>query len=472
MVVRYPTRRLRLQKQGSSSSHHHPSSSNSLPKWPPKEIPKPTIYQYPQIAVQQNTHDEKRDCNNSTTTYQKNVEEEENGSSTWNVLINDGVEKSRKGQNNEALESFQAALREQRKFSGKQVNDDDHIANTLANIGSIYLKQGRLFLAAEALEEALSMKKKVRDFQVDEEGRNRIQLVNVLNNLGNVAFLRDDYSLSLKYYKESAEEAKKIMATTSPPGNEDEGQLANVLYNMGRLYVLKGEWDAAIAILNDALTVPSNMILYHKSSDLLADTMELMGFAYFSTGDLDNALIYFSEALSLCQSSDNHNHSNSNHETSTAGDATRAKGRVAAENPRAAISLVHVAMVMEKRGQTKQAWRAYTAARDIFVKFNLDGDHPCYRAARRSIALLEKNVELTPTSNHQLPTRDTATIGVGGRISHQQQQHYNNFISFEDDDRSEEEASTSNHTPNVVPKPFRFHIPERREGEAGQMFRC
>ena len=54
-------------------------------------------------------------------------------------------------------------------------------------------------------------------------------------------------------------------------------------------------------------------------------------------------------------------------------------------------------MVLEKRGQIKQAWQAYTAARDIFAKLGVDSDHQCYRAARRSIASLEKDVELTTT---------------------------------------------------------------------------
>jgi tetratricopeptide (TPR) repeat protein len=271
-------------------------------------------------------------------------------------LVKSGVEHHKNGELVMALKAFQAALQVQMLSIGEE---HPFIAHTLANVGAVYLKQGQLFLASEALEEALEMKKRLRDHCDDEAGKSKIIIADVLNNLGNVAFLRGDYALSLYFYRT----VLKDLRSSDGPDNE----LANALHNIGRLNVLKEEWDAALSVLTEALRIERE--LYGPKNVLVGDTLELIGFVRLSSGDHDDAMISFSEALSIFQA------------------------KYGAVDPNVATSLVNVAMVMERRGELQGAWHAYVTARDVFVKLGVENSHRGLRAACRSIEAIELLIE-------------------------------------------------------------------------------
>jgi tetratricopeptide (TPR) repeat protein len=271
-------------------------------------------------------------------------------------LVKSGVEHHKNGELVMALKAFQAALKVQMLSI-----DEEHpfIAHTLANIGAVYLKQGRIFLAGEALEEALEMKKRLRDNCDDEAEKSKILIADVLNNLGNVAFLRGDYALSLYFYQTVLKDCR----LRDGPDNE----LANALHNIGRLHVLKEEWEDALSVLTETLRIERE--LYGPKNVLVVDTLELIGFVRLSSGDHDDAMISFSEALSIFQA------------------------KYGAVDLNVATSLVNIAMVMERRGEFQGAWHAYVTARDVFVKLGVEYSHRGLRAACCSIEAIEHLIE-------------------------------------------------------------------------------
>ena len=272
-------------------------------------------------------------------------------------LVKSGIEHHKNGELVMALKPFQTALKVQMLSIGKE---HPFIAHTLANIGAVYLKQGQLFLAGDALEEALEMKKQLRDYCDDEAQKSKIIIADILNNLGNVAFLQGEYNaLSLYFYRTVLDDLRL--------GDGRDNELANALHNIGQINVLKEEWDAALSVLTDALRIERE--LYGPNNVLVGDTLELIGFVCLSSGDHDVAMISFSEALSIFQA------------------------KYGAVDLNVATSLVNVAMVMERRGEFQGAWHAYVTARDVFVKLGVKNSHHGLSAACRSIKAIELLIE-------------------------------------------------------------------------------
>jgi tetratricopeptide (TPR) repeat protein len=183
-------------------------------------------------------------------------------------LIKRGVEHHHNGEYEDALRTFQVALKTQRNVLGEQ---NPAVAHTLANIGAVFLRQGQLCLAGEALEKALQMKKSFSNNCKDEGTKSKIVYADVLNNLGNVAYLRGHYPLSMYFYRTGLKELRKR--------KEVDRELANVLHNIGRLYVIKEEWDVALSVLSQCLRIEED--LHGKNEVALAGTIELIGFVTF-----------------------------------------------------------------------------------------------------------------------------------------------------------------------------------------------
>jgi tetratricopeptide (TPR) repeat protein len=270
------------------------------------------------------------------------------------TLVDSGVEHHSRGEYEKALKAFAAALNAQRLSLG-----GEHIcvAHTLGNMGSVYLRQGRLILASEALEEALRMKLQLRGKQSKEEQEQcSILVADLLNNLGNVAYLRRDYLTSLKHYLATL----KDLRTHNAP----EEELAKTLHNIGRLYVHQQEWDAALRILTECHRMECD--LHGPDNILICDTLNLIGFVHVQSSSVDLALQSFILALSISQAA------------------------YGTDHPSIASSLLNIGMALEAKGQLKDAWESYDGARDIYKRVGADHTHDGLKATRRSIACIKR----------------------------------------------------------------------------------
>jgi tetratricopeptide (TPR) repeat protein len=284
------------------------------------------------------------------------VQTQQTGTSS-RLLINEGIAYHRKGQYSMALKSFTSALKSQMIDTSV---DHPFLANTLANIGSTYLRQGRHLLAEESLNEAMGIMKRLRKQCKTPEEQSSYKLSGVLNNLGTVYFLQGDRILSLEYYREALKDARTYGASKK--------EITNALHNIGRISVLQQDWDAAISMLNESLRMEKD--LYGKNAMAVVDTLNLIGFAHFSTEAYDAATVVFAEALSIV-------HSNC--------------GLV---HEKVATSLLNVGMVLECQGRLDEALQTFSTARDVFQRVGVPDTNRGAHAAAESIkqirALLEE----------------------------------------------------------------------------------
>lgn len=264
-----------------------------------------------------------------------------------NQLMKTGVEQHRKGEFEEAIKSFQTALKGQLLQYG---GDHPTIAHTLGNIGAVFLRQGEMAKAGEALQKSLEIKEQLRAKCKTDEERREIPLADVLNNLGNLAFLRGNYVQSMQFYRQNLRELREREIP--------DKDLASALHNIGRLNVIRQEWDGASSILAQCQKVEED--IYGPKSLELADTLELIGYVHFSNNCHDNAMIAFSDALSIHQ-----RHLGAVHEN-------------------VGTALVNVAMVMEALGNLENACQTYETARDVFRSVKVDETtHAGFSAAKR-----------------------------------------------------------------------------------------
>jgi tetratricopeptide (TPR) repeat protein len=304
----------------------------------------------------------------------ENDKEDDTMGDVASTLVECGVEHHTRGEYELALKAFRAALKAQRLNLGTE-----HlcIAHTLGNIGAVYLRQGKLFLAANNLDEALRTKIKFRTKEQDPKNSN-ISLAGILNNLGNIAYLRGDYERSHKYYKSTLKDLRSSSSSSSSSSNRKAVQqsqihLAHALHNIGRLHILQHEWFTARSVLAECHRIE---VQVHGPRDLLlVDTLELLGYVHFCSSSLKNdslhlAMTAFSEALTILR----HGH-----------------GKV---HPAVATCLLHIGMVLEARGDLQDAWDMYSRAQDIFLRSSgtTNGSHRGLDVAQRSMAKMEQKL--------------------------------------------------------------------------------
>jgi tetratricopeptide (TPR) repeat protein len=271
-----------------------------------------------------------------------------------------GVEFHQKGQYEKALWSFREAIKSQVLEYG---GDHPVVAQTLANIGAVYLRQGRLLLAEDALRKALEKMVQARVRCNNDEARDQIAITNVLNNLGNLAYLQGNYEKSMNFYTQNLRELYQRGTIDS--------QLADALHNIGRLHVIRQEWDAAFSVLEKCRAAEEE--IYGSKSPQIADTLELIGYVHLSKQSYDNAIVVFSEALTIH------------------------KDHYGAINENVATGLTNVAMVLGAKGQTDAAIDTYEAAKAVFRSIpGVAENHRAYRVACRGVETLRATV---PASN-------------------------------------------------------------------------
>lgn len=237
--------------------------------------------------------------------------------------------------------------------------DGDHpfLAITLANIGSVYLRQGQYQYAEKSLRMALVMIRRLRilfdkrccdeEEEEEEEGMMIVpkvpSLAGVLNNLGTVESLQGNHRDSLEYYWGALKDGENH-------GDSTRREISNALYNIGRISFPLKNYSVALRMLNASLKLEKQ--LHGEESVKVVDTLHLIGFVHLSSSSstnddnklLDAAMTILTEALLITST-----HYGSVHEE-------------------VAISLLNVGMVLEKQGRLEDALRSFNTAHDMFTK--------------------------------------------------------------------------------------------------------
>jgi tetratricopeptide (TPR) repeat protein len=262
-----------------------------------------------------------------------------------------------KGKYAKAMKSFNSFLKSQ--LLRRTEDDNPLVAKTLANIGSVYLRQDRYQHATQSLENAVRMMRRSKrnhetnkNYEEQEQNPTDIPLARVLNNLGTAKFLKGDHRASLECYWEAARDARRYN------GRSNEKELASSLYNIGRISVLQKDYSIALKTLNESLCLQKK--LHGATSMELVDTLNLIGFAHHSIGVCDRAVFVFTEALSI---------------------VTACFGSV---HEKVAVSLINVGMVLEKGGDLDEALRCFSTAQDVCEKVGLDETNTTMYTAIRS----------------------------------------------------------------------------------------
>lgn len=279
-------------------------------------------------------------------------------------LIKEGLEYYHDGKYANSMTSFKSVMKSQ--MIRKAQSDNPLVANMLANIGTIYLRQERYDHAIEALEKAERMMRRSAAEHKNNANQQvvptNVPLAWVLNNLATAKCLRGEHKASLEYYWEAIKDAKKRDRESS------KKEVANALYNVGRIGVLRKDYPMALGALKKSLEVETK--LCGPKSIELVDTLNLIGFVHYSTGEFEKAISVFTDALS---------------------NITGAFGSV---HEQVAVSLTNVGMVLEKEGDLTESLRCFVTARSVCEKVGLAESHSTMHTAIRSANDIRRKLSL------------------------------------------------------------------------------
>ncbi len=288
-------------------------------------------------------------------------------------LINEGVEYYQDGNYTYAMKSFKSVLKSEaiRRSQGR----DPLVAKMLANMGSIYLRQNLLDHAIESLDKAVRMmQRSTIPYKTINRGQqlvpsNKAQAW-VWNNLGTAKFLKGDYKGSLDCYWQAIKDAKQH------DGEPNKKDMANAVFNIGRIAILQKDYTLALSSLRNSLLLETQ--LYGAKSKESIDTLNMIGFAYYSTKKYKQAMSIFKEALSII--------------TTNFG----------AVHEKVAESLVNAGMVFEKEGDLKEALRCFSTARTVCEKSGLDERNSTLQTVTRSVNEIEDKIRLQSVGHSKL----------------------------------------------------------------------
>eukprot|EP01036_Dinobryon_divergens_P035745 gene35745-46376_t len=207
-----------------------------------------------------------------------------------------------KGDLDRALRYYESALAIQQRLAPGSLYE----AATLDNIGNVFQSKGDLDRALQYYESALAIKQGLAPGSLDTAA--------TLNNIGYVYQSKGDLDFALEKY-ESALAFKQRLA----PGSLDE---AATLGNIGNVFQSKGELDLALEKYESALAIQQRLapgsldeaatLALEKHESALATTRQLapgsldeaatlnvIGNLYESKGDLETALVKYTDICSL-----------------------------------------------------------------------------------------------------------------------------------------------------------------------------
>ena len=181
---------------------------------------------------------------------------------------------------NHALNCNQCILRIQRTlYEGRH----PEVAETLHNLGLVYLERGDLENAEKHNQESLAMKKFLY-------GESHPDVANTLNELGLVYKDQGNLEKAEQHFLESLEMKKPFFGESHP-------DVAGILQNLGVLYHCRGDLEKAEQHHRESLAMKK--ILHGKSHPEVADTLHNLGLVYKDQGDLEKAEQHFLESLAM-----------------------------------------------------------------------------------------------------------------------------------------------------------------------------
>ncbi|MBW4562509.1 MAG: tetratricopeptide repeat protein [Mojavia pulchra JT2-VF2] len=177
------------------------------------------------------------------------------------------------------LEMFQQALAIFKKYGAKAGE-----ANSLDNIGYVYLRKGEYTKALEFLQQSLAIRKQTRDQWIS-----LFYIAEAYTNLGQYQKALDAYQPALGILRE--------LQAANPKDSSYSTSQKIMLTDTGALYFRMGQYQKALDFYQQALAIQK------ANSDHIgsADTLNNIGVVYINLGNYTQALDSYQKALSTVQ---------------------------------------------------------------------------------------------------------------------------------------------------------------------------
>ncbi len=201
---------------------------------------------------------------------EKNVEEK----SISIALFNMGAIFRLFGQNDKALELYEASLVIDKKIGNRQGQ-----GASLNNIGNIHTIRGEYDIALRYLEQSLEIAQEIGD---------RVNEGTYLNNISQIHRVKGDYSTALRYLEQSLEIAQEI------DDRQGEGVTLN---NISQIYNTKGDHDNSLRYLEQSLDILKEIGDRQGEGVILNNISQI----YDAQSDFDTALKYLEQSLAIRQ---------------------------------------------------------------------------------------------------------------------------------------------------------------------------
>ncbi|NEN91162.1 MAG: tetratricopeptide repeat protein [Okeania sp. SIO3H1] len=187
-------------------------------------------------------------------------------------LFGTGLEQFRTGKFDEALESYEKVL-----AIRKELGDQAGIAQTLNNMGDVYVNQREYAQALDVLQQALTIRRKIND---------RPGISETLNLIGFTYQRQREFSQALNLHQEALD----ISQAVNDRPNEGES-----LHNIAAVKASQGQLDQALEFYEQALTIREEV----GDRRNRGRTLNNMGVVYFRMGNYDKALETYQKALTV-----------------------------------------------------------------------------------------------------------------------------------------------------------------------------
>jgi tetratricopeptide (TPR) repeat protein len=150
-------------------------------------------------------------------------------------------------------------------------------AQSVSNLGSMYLITGEKIKALECFSQGLKLSKEVGD---------KITESNSLNGIGNLYYSFGDHQNALNSYSEALIIAKDT---------GDKTREAGALHNVGTVFASVGDFDKAISYFTETLPIWDEL----KDTQNKIYTLNYLGHVYRGLHQYDSALSYYNEVLEI-----------------------------------------------------------------------------------------------------------------------------------------------------------------------------
>lgn len=248
-----------------------------------------------------------------------------------------------------AIETYQQILVMQCEIQLQQQGPENNpqlsanVASTLIRMGSLYYKLGN------RLEE-LRMYTEAKIVYCKAFGENHTFVAGARKNIGMVLAERGEYAEAMEEF----EKARQIYLSVNQ-GNEMSRDVASAVSCMGNVKNRVGELDAALKLYMDAVRIYKAIHADADDKDSIAvatrdvtSTLKVIGMVHAKKGDLDTAMAFFTEAMTILR---------------TSGVDATPTGRETTSSVLTRMGSIHV-----KRGDLDSAMEHYREAYELTVR--------------------------------------------------------------------------------------------------------